>query len=264
MRVAGFLIAIVAIVSLVAFLLPRTDGVPAAQAQQGPNVTITKVDSPDPVMAGNNITYTITISNPDVPEDSVSVSDTIPAGTTFVSWIQTSGPLFALSGPTLGVVTATIANFATGQTATFQLVVNVPPSTANGTIISNTAVVDFCFDSPACGTNSAAAQTTVFVPTVTPTVTRTVTPTVTSTTTPTATATKTPTVRPNVGAFLEGASGTERNLQRAGVTNDPRAPLQPVPAQAQVAGTTNTPGGSPAPAGVLRPPSTGDAGLVED
>ena len=50
------------------------------------DLSITKSDSPDPVIAGTNLTYTMTVDS-DGPSDAlnVSVSDTMPAGTTFVS-----------------------------------------------------------------------------------------------------------------------------------------------------------------------------------
>jgi uncharacterized repeat protein (TIGR01451 family) len=254
MRRILFLAPVIAAVTIGTFALLAADRAPVAQAQPGPTVNITKTDSPDPVLAGGNITYTITIANPGVAEDFVTVSDAIPAGTGFVSWSQTSGPVFTLSGPLAGVVTATIANLGTGQTATFQLVVTVPAAFANGVIITNTAIVDFCFDSPACGTNSATAATTVFVPTATSTATatatRTSTPTVTPTGTPPSTATPTatpvpviiipPTVRPNVGAILSGL----------------RNPT-PTPASAFVAAAP------PQTLPFVQPPSTGNAGYAE-
>src|SRR2546428_836368 len=50
------------------------------------NLALTKSDSPDPILAAHNITYTITITH-NAPSDStsVSLSDAIPAGTSFVS-----------------------------------------------------------------------------------------------------------------------------------------------------------------------------------
>jgi uncharacterized repeat protein (TIGR01451 family) len=93
------------------------------------DLTITKTDSSDPVLAGNNLTYTITVSNAGTQEAAtVELRDAIPAGTTFVSAVQASGPEFSLTTPSVGATglfTATIGTFALGATATFQLVVNV-------------------------------------------------------------------------------------------------------------------------------------------
>ena len=56
---------------------------PAVPADLG----ITKTDSPDPVIAGSNLTYTITVRNagPGVSAAGIVMSDALPAGTTFVS-----------------------------------------------------------------------------------------------------------------------------------------------------------------------------------
>src|SRR5262245_57844960 len=50
------------------------------------DLTVTKVDTPDPVNAGGAVTYTITINNngPD-PAANASWSDTLPPGTSFIS-----------------------------------------------------------------------------------------------------------------------------------------------------------------------------------
>src|SRR5207244_906508 len=50
-----------------------------------PTLSLTKSGSPDPVIAGSNLSYTITASNNGAsPLDTATVSDTLPAGTTFV------------------------------------------------------------------------------------------------------------------------------------------------------------------------------------
>src|SRR5260370_42085999 len=56
------------------------------------DLSVTKVDTPDPVNTGSNLTYTITVSNngPDAAANA-SWSDTLPAGTTFVSMPDVSG-----------------------------------------------------------------------------------------------------------------------------------------------------------------------------
>src|SRR5207248_1868624 len=95
------------------------------------NLALTKSDSPDPVLAGNNITYTLTVTN-NGPSDAtgVSLSDAIPAGTSFVS---------ATGGGTLtaGVVGWNLTTITSGANKSLTLDVNpAPPSTTH---ISNTA-----------------------------------------------------------------------------------------------------------------------------
>jgi uncharacterized repeat protein (TIGR01451 family) len=95
------------------------------------DLIISKTGSPDPVTAGNNLTYSIRVENcGPSPAVNVSVSDPIPTGTTFVSASQASGPAFSLSTPPVGgggTFTATRASMNTGDVAIFQLVVRVTP-----------------------------------------------------------------------------------------------------------------------------------------
>ncbi|HUQ39858.1 MAG TPA: hypothetical protein VM030_06855, partial [Acidimicrobiales bacterium] len=67
------------------------------------DVSVTKTDSPDPVVAGQSITYTITVANAG-PSDAtgVALADVVPTGTTFVSLTQGSGPTATLSSPAVG------------------------------------------------------------------------------------------------------------------------------------------------------------------
>ncbi len=130
------------------------------------DLAVTKSDSPDPVTAGEDITYTIDLNNAG-PGDaqSVTLSDLIPAGTTFVSFTQDSGPTFTCTVPAVGgtgtvsCTIATIAAFAT--TASFTLVVNVNASTPNATIITNIVTVSSTTPDPTPGNNSATTTTTV-------------------------------------------------------------------------------------------------------
>ncbi len=117
------------------------------------DLSITKSDSPDPVIAGNNITYTIGVTNsgPSVAW-SVSVSDPLPAGTSFVS-ADHGGT------NTAGTVTWNLGDMTPGATATLTLVVKVDPSrTAD---VSNTATVSSSTTDDATGNNSAATTTAV-------------------------------------------------------------------------------------------------------
>src|SRR6185436_1575817 len=51
------------------------------------DLSVATTDSPDPVNAGTNVTYTVTVSNSGGPSSAAGVvlTDTLPAGTTFVS-----------------------------------------------------------------------------------------------------------------------------------------------------------------------------------
>lgn len=129
---------------------------------RSPETPITKVDTPDPVTAGNNLTYTITVTNngPDAAA-SASWSDTLPAGTTFVSIPTVAG--WSCATPTVGLggtVSCTQASFAVGSSV-FTLTVNVGAAVASGTVLSNTATVTSTTGDSNAGNNSATATTTV-------------------------------------------------------------------------------------------------------
>jgi uncharacterized repeat protein (TIGR01451 family) len=124
-----------------------------------------KVDSPDPVTASTNITYNVTLSN-NGPSDAqtVTLTDTVPANTTFVSAIQNTGPTFVCVNPPgggTGNVSCSIATFATGAVATFTIVVNVNANTPEGTIINNSAVAASTTNDPMPANNTGTAMTTV-------------------------------------------------------------------------------------------------------
>jgi uncharacterized repeat protein (TIGR01451 family) len=130
------------------------------------DLSVTKTDSPDPVTAGSNITYTIVATNAG-PESAASVSlgDTLPAATTFVSLSAPAG--WSCTTPAVGAggaVSCSIASLAPGS-ATFTLVTNVIASTAAGTVISNTATIASSTTDPTPGNNSATTTTDVATPT---------------------------------------------------------------------------------------------------
>jgi uncharacterized repeat protein (TIGR01451 family) len=112
---------------------------------------ITMTGAPSPVTAGTNLSYSITLTN-NRPSDAqnVQLTDSIPANTTFVSESQTSGPTFTFSNPAVGgtgTISGTTSTLAAGASATFTVVVQVNPSTASGTNITNTATVSSPTDS---------------------------------------------------------------------------------------------------------------------
>src|SRR6266540_3622997 len=148
---------IFAITLLLGVLLPPAVSAGAATA----DLSVSKVDSPYPVVAGSTITYTISVTNsgPDAASN-VSLSDTTPPGTTFVSVTPGAGwtcPPLPVGGT--GTQTCTNPSVPVG-TSTITLVLNVAAATPNGTIITNTASVTSP-DDAITGNNSASATTTV-------------------------------------------------------------------------------------------------------
>src|SRR5262249_44070067 len=129
------------------------------------DLMVVKSDSPDPVIAGNNITYTINFINSGPSDASaVQVSDNVPAGTTFVSAAVITGTGWSGAAPPVGGTGTWVFNKPTlpaGKTAAFQIVVAVPSSTANGSAIVNIATATSATTDPTPANNSSTATTTV-------------------------------------------------------------------------------------------------------
>ncbi len=104
------------------------------------DVSVTQIASPNPVLTGSNVTYTTTVTNlgPGTAE-SLTVTDNLPANTTFVSCDATGGALCGGSGNARFV---TINSLAAGESITITLVAEVECSLADGTAIDNTATVN--------------------------------------------------------------------------------------------------------------------------
>jgi hypothetical protein len=123
-----------------------------------------KTDAPDPVCVGANITYTIGFrNNASAAAPNATVSDTIPANTTFVSATLPAGWSrgdSVVAGGT-GTLMFTNPSVAGGGTASFTVVVKVNAGTTGGTIISNTATASSDVVDNVPGNNSKTATTTV-------------------------------------------------------------------------------------------------------
>ncbi|MGA6959434.1 MAG: hypothetical protein WBY38_08500, partial [Candidatus Acidiferrales bacterium] len=126
------------------------------------NIVVTNSATPNPVQAGNNITYIITVTN-DGPASATTITfnDAIPTNTTFFSFAQ-SGTAWSCPSPgSGGKVTCTIGTLASGATTTFTLVVTVGSGTASGTIISDTASTSTATPDSNPSSNTATANVTV-------------------------------------------------------------------------------------------------------
>ncbi|HEX3669630.1 MAG TPA: hypothetical protein VHY55_10805, partial [Acidimicrobiia bacterium] len=128
------------------------------------DVAVTKVDTPDPVVHGANITYTITVTN-NGPGDARNtfLTDNLPFNATFVSATTPAG--WSCGTPTpgqsLGEVDCVTASLANGASATFTVVVQVSPSALSGSSVSNSAHVSAQVTDPNSANNDAQAVTLV-------------------------------------------------------------------------------------------------------
>src|SRR4030088_480083 len=130
------------------------------------DLSITNSGSPNPVTAGNNITYTQTVANggPAVAGSaaaaSITLTETLPANTTVVSL---TGP----AGWTCSVVTLTCTNnagntLAANATASFSFVVTVNAGVASGSTITDTvSVADTTPVDPNLSNNTASSNVQV-------------------------------------------------------------------------------------------------------
>ncbi|MFI5394110.1 MAG: COG1361 S-layer family protein [Candidatus Binatia bacterium] len=128
------------------------------------DLAATKDNSPIPVLASSNITYTFGISNagPSDAQD-VHLSDALPPGTTFVSLVQNTGPTFSCTAPAVGgtgTMDCSIATLALNASASFTAVVRVCPDVPCTSTISNTATASSSTSDPNPANNSATATTT--------------------------------------------------------------------------------------------------------
>ncbi|MCI0550841.1 MAG: Ig-like domain-containing protein, partial [Anaerolineae bacterium] len=108
------------------------------------NVTVIKIDIPDPVVAGATLLYQINISN--TGNDTalgVTLFDIYPVNVTF------NGSQPASSS---GNNTFSIGSLSGGSSFVVNITVNVSSATGNGTVLNNTAVVNY--------TNGSGSQTT--------------------------------------------------------------------------------------------------------
>jgi len=121
------------------------------------DLAVTITDSPDPATVGNNLIYTITVTNfgPVDPANSVLVTDTLPAGVTFVSAVPSPQ---GTCNESSGTVMCNLLTIISGANATVTLTVT---PTATNPALSNTASVTGNVIDGVAGNDSATAMTTV-------------------------------------------------------------------------------------------------------
>jgi uncharacterized repeat protein (TIGR01451 family) len=111
----------------------------AIGAVSSADLAITKTDSPDPVIAGTNLTYTINVTNNGTgPAVFARMQDSLPAGTRFQSISAPSD--WNCATPAVGVggtVTCRKDTMAVSETAGFTIVVRVDAQYSDGFVISH-------------------------------------------------------------------------------------------------------------------------------
>jgi uncharacterized repeat protein (TIGR01451 family) len=148
----------------------NNSGTVATNVVTSSDLSVTKSGTPNPVTAGTNLTYTITVKDTGPSNAAtVSLSDPLPPATTFVSLASPGG--WSCTTPAVGAggtVSCTIASFAPGN-AVFTLIVRVPANVSAGTTITNTATVSSPTADPTTSDQSATVTATVVAPTITAT-----------------------------------------------------------------------------------------------
>jgi uncharacterized repeat protein (TIGR01451 family) len=133
-------------------------------ANPSADVSISKGLISTSASSGHQILYSIEVTNSG-PSDaaSVTLTDDVPANTTFHSFGQLDGPTFTCTNPNegeTGTTTCTIPTLLRGDKSVF-VATYVIDTVSNGTIISNTASVSSTTDDPNSNNNSETAAATV-------------------------------------------------------------------------------------------------------
>jgi uncharacterized repeat protein (TIGR01451 family) len=122
------------------------------------DLSLTKSASPDPVLAGQTLTYTLTAANAGPSSATgVSLTDTLPAGVTYQSATPSQGSCTQASG----TVSCSLGTLDASGQATVQI--EVTPQSAGS--LTNSAQVSAEQVDPSSANNSAIATTTVITET---------------------------------------------------------------------------------------------------
>jgi len=134
------------------------------------DLAVTSSASPNPVLAGNNITYTQTVTNNGpATATGVTFTDVLPTGTTFTTtfvslvtpanWTCVTPPV-GMNGTVSCTYTGNGGNFASGTVSSFTLVIKVSPTAPPGTLISNLPSVSATTSDPNPTNNTVSCMVT--------------------------------------------------------------------------------------------------------
>jgi uncharacterized repeat protein (TIGR01451 family) len=125
------------------------------------DLSITKNGTPNPVLAGKPLTYTVTVTN-NGPSTAVSVkiTDTLPNGTSFVSGVDGNGTTVCALIQA-ATVSCDLGTMPPSTSKTVLITVLVAPSVPNGTHLINSVTVSSATPDPNLANNTATFDTTV-------------------------------------------------------------------------------------------------------
>ena len=123
------------------------------------DLAVQKTASANPIFAGQNVTYTITVKNVGTPFGATGVvlTDVLPASMNFVSATTSQGSLVTPPVGSNGTVTANLGSIASNATATVTITVS---STTAGVVVNSASATSAESDSNTAN-NTGSASTTV-------------------------------------------------------------------------------------------------------
>ena len=123
------------------------------------DLKVAKTDSADPIFVGEQVTYTMLITNlgPIHTATGVVLTDSLPPSMTFVSATTTQGSLVTPPVGSTGVITANIGSLAVNA----QAIVTVTVKAAQADVVSNTATVSSNETDTNTANNTDSSTTTV-------------------------------------------------------------------------------------------------------
>jgi uncharacterized repeat protein (TIGR01451 family) len=139
----------------VLFLMSDANGDGIPDDSQDADLSITKLASPDPVLTGGTLTYTLTVNNAGpVAAGPTRVTDTLPAGVSYVSGIGTDWTCVQSTG----TVTCDASAMPVGAAPSIVITVTV---TATSGTLTNAATVSSFITDPNPANNTSSTVTTV-------------------------------------------------------------------------------------------------------